>query len=66
MASAINFAVDDLSNLVLEFAINFDGWGRRLNVIWEGAGVSGFEQAHVEHIVKLVHGVRETKVVCVS
>jgi hypothetical protein len=37
-----------------------------LNAIWEGVGVSGFKQVHVEHIVKLVHGMRETEAVCMS
>jgi hypothetical protein len=55
-----------LSNLVLELAINFDGWGRGLNAVWKGVRVSGFEEVHVEHIMKLVHGVRETEVVCVG
>jgi hypothetical protein len=66
MAMAVNFAVDDLGNLIFELAINFDRWGRGLNVVWKGVGVSGFEEAHVEHIMKLVHGAREAEAVCVS
>jgi hypothetical protein len=62
----VNFAVDDLSDLILELAITFDGWGRGLNVVWKGVRVSGFKEAHMEHIMNLVHGMRETEVVCVS
>jgi hypothetical protein len=66
MVTVVNFAVNDLSNLILELAINFDGWGRGLNVVWKGVGVSGFKEVHVEHIMKLVHGVREAEAVCMS
>jgi hypothetical protein len=65
MAMAINFAVDDLSNLVLKLTIDFDGWGRGLNAVWKGVRVSGFEEVHMEHM-KLVHGARETEAVCVG
>jgi hypothetical protein len=66
MATAINFSVDNLSDLVLELTINFDGWGRGLNAVWKGVRVSGFEEVHMEHIMKLVHGAREPEAVCVS
>jgi hypothetical protein len=43
MAMAINFAVNDLSDLILKLAIDFDRWGRGLNAVWKGVRVSGFE-----------------------
>jgi hypothetical protein len=66
MAMVVNFAVNNLSDLILELTIDFNGWGRGLNAVWKGVGVSGFKEVHVEHIMKLVHGMRETKAVCMS
>jgi hypothetical protein len=62
----VNFAVNTFSDLVFEFALNFNGWGGRLNAVWKGVRVGGFKEAHMEDIVNLVHGTRETKAVCMS
>jgi hypothetical protein len=66
MVTVVNFAVDDLSDLIFELAIDFNRWGRGLNAVWKGVGVSGFEEVYMEHIMKLVHGTREAEAVCMS
>jgi hypothetical protein len=66
MPMAINFTVNNFGDLILEFAINFNGWGRGLGVVREGVRVSGFEESHMEYVVNLIHGTREAESVCMS
>ena len=59
MSAAIKLGVEDLGDLVLGLAINFD-WRRRwLDMVRYDVGCSGFELRDMEHRVYCAHRVGE-------